>query len=580
MFSVIIILVFLASLSLAEIPKLINYQGMLTDDSGDPIDGNPNIIFRIYDDTTGGTQKWTETHSGVPVTNGLFNVILGSNVPIDTLSFSQQYWLEVQVDDDTMPRIQFTSVGYAYRAQWADTADYALGGGGGSGSPWIFRITDGADTTVTTGGGWGIARYGNTLYGNADSTHVNLGVACTTGTSGQNYKYCSVGGGVGNIASGGCATVGGGSHNTADTTYATVAGGFYNTASGDRATVGGGFENTADAAYGTVAGGRTNTASATYATVAGGFHNTASGQCASVGGGTYNAADTNDATVAGGSHNTASGDRATVGGGYDNTADTSYATVGGGRTNTASGYCATMGGGYSNAADTTYATVGGGYNNTANGYSAIVGGGSHNTASESYATVGGGNYNTASGAYSFAAGRRAKANHEGAFVWADGTNADFASTGSNQFLIRASGGVGIGTTQPTQTLDVDGTVRLRDLAGSGIEPAYLDEDGVLVRGSFSSRRYKENIRGLDVDPENVLGLETVRFQWKTSDKQDVGLIAEDVQELIPDLVRYDKEGRPDGVKYEKLSLYLLEAMKSLKAENEILKLRIEALETK
>jgi hypothetical protein len=456
-----IILLFLAllwipgtSLSLAEIPRMINYQGMLTDDLGDPITDTLDLEFRIYNSETYGDLKWSETQNQVPIIDGLFNVILGSENLIDTLSFSEQYWLEVQVDDDTMPRIRFTSVGYAYRAQWADTADYALGGGSGSGSPWIFSTTDGGDTTVTTGGRWGIARYGNTLYGNADSTHVNLGVACTTGISGQNYKYCSIGGGVGNTAMGGCATVGGGSHNTASKTYATVAGGFYNTASGDRATVGGGYENAAGGNYGTVAGGRTNTASAIYAIVAGGFHNTASGERAFVGGGTYNVADTNDATVAGGSHNTASGDRATVGGGYDNTADTSYATVAGGRTNTTSGYCAAVGGGYYNTADTSYATVGGGSYNTASGYSAIVGGGSHNTASESYATVAGGNNNTASGAYSFAAGRRAKANHEGAFVWADGTNADFASTGSNQFLIRASGGVGIGTTDPQEKLHV------------------------------------------------------------------------------------------------------------------------------
>jgi hypothetical protein len=57
-----------------------------------------------------------------------------------------------------------------------------------------------------------------------------------------------------------------------------------------------------------------------------------------------------------------------------------------------------------------------------------------------------------------AAGRRAKANHDGAFVWADNTDADFASTAANQFLIRAAGGVGIGTTAPGQMLTVAGTI--------------------------------------------------------------------------------------------------------------------------
>ena len=64
-----------------------------------------------------------------------------------------------------------------------------------------------------------------------------------------------------------------------------------------------------------------------------------------------------------------------------------------------------------------------------------------NTASGSGGAVPGGWYNTAQGGYSFAAGRRAKANHDGAFVWGDSTDADLASTAANQFRARAAGGV-------------------------------------------------------------------------------------------------------------------------------------------
>lgn len=72
----------------------------------------------------------------------------------------------------------------------------------------------------------------------------------------------------------------------------------------------------------------------------------------------------------------------------------------------------------------------------------------------------GGYGNIAGGDHSFAAGSNAKANHQGAFVWGDSTNADFASTANNQFLIRSTGGVGINTNAPNATLDVSGTVRL------------------------------------------------------------------------------------------------------------------------
>jgi len=70
------------------------------------------------------------------------------------------------------------------------------------------------------------------LWGNNRFTHVNLGVACTTGTNGQNYEDCTVGGGIVNTASGSYATVAGGSRNTASGYYATVPGGYANIARG------------------------------------------------------------------------------------------------------------------------------------------------------------------------------------------------------------------------------------------------------------------------------------------------------------------------------------------------------------
>lgn len=94
-------------------------------------------------------------------------------------------------------------------------------------------------------------------------------------------------------------------------------------------------------------------------------------------------------------------------------------------------------------------TVGGGSNNQAGDNSgttsgrqgATVGGGGGNTASGFYATIPGGSDNIAEGSFSFAAGKRAKANHDGAFVWGDSQDADVASTKTNQLVIRARGGV-------------------------------------------------------------------------------------------------------------------------------------------
>ncbi len=113
--------------------------------------------------------------------------------------------------------------------------------------------------------------------------------------------------------------------------------------------------------------------------------------------------------------------------------------------------------------------IGGASNNiaTAGVIGAVIGGGSGNTNGGNYSTVPGGISNYALGDFSFAGGQRAKALNTGAFVWADSQNADFSSTASNQFNIRAGGGVrivtAVGTNAPGMTLD-----GLPVLVGSGV----------------------------------------------------------------------------------------------------------------
>jgi hypothetical protein len=69
---------------------------------------------------------------------------------------------------------------------------------------------------------------------------------------------------------------------------------------------------------------------------------------------------------------------------------------------------------------------------------------------------------------SFAAGTRARALHTGTFVWSDGTYSETTSTADHQFLIRASGGVGINTNNPQTALHVAGTVTATSFNGSNI----------------------------------------------------------------------------------------------------------------
>jgi hypothetical protein len=153
--------------------------------------------------------------------------------------------------------------------------------------------------------------------------------------------------------------------------------------------------------------------------------------------------------------NSSSGTQTTVLG-FENTADGDSSTIGGGSANATTGTISTIGGGHGNTTTGDGATIGGGAFNSITGWYATIAGGFGNSAGGDYSTIPGGDANTSDGAYSYAAGHRAKALHAGSFVWADQTDEDFLSTGEDQFLIRAGGGVGIGTNTPIGLFDVSG----------------------------------------------------------------------------------------------------------------------------
>ena len=206
-------------------------------------------------------------------------------------------------------------------------------------------------------------------------------------------------------------------------------------------TVGGGYENTVNGYVATIAGGILNIVNGAFGYIGGGYQNSASGQMSTIGGGEYNNASAFFSTIAGGQQNSASGQ---------------YGFVGGGFVNSASGSSATVAGGEFNNVGAESAFIGAGEYNAASAYSATIGGGAGNVASGVDSTIPGGNNNLASGNWSFAAGKDAQATNTGSFVWSDPESVPFTSTADDQFLIRAAGGVGIGTNNPTAPLVVAG----------------------------------------------------------------------------------------------------------------------------
>lgn len=109
----------LVSSSLAQIPQLINYQGLLADSTGTPVNGSLSMVFSIYEDSTGGIPIWTEAHGSVSVVEGRFNVLLGSVNPLDASVFdeSDRYLgLAVSGDPEMQPRARISSTPYTYNA--------------------------------------------------------------------------------------------------------------------------------------------------------------------------------------------------------------------------------------------------------------------------------------------------------------------------------------------------------------------------------------------------------------------------------------------------------------------------------
>ena len=103
---------------------------------------------------------------------------------------------------------------------------------------------------------------------------------------------------------------------------------------------------------------------------------------------------------------------------------------------------------------------------------------------------------------------------------------------------------------------------------------------IVAYGSPSDKRFKENIKPIKNSLEKVLSLKGVTFDWKEKKdhlgvkqtwKEDIGFIAQEVQEVIPELVRENEDGYL-SMRHQGIAPMLVEAIKELKQEIEELKL--------
>lgn len=138
-----------------------------------------------------------------------------------------------------------------------------------------------------------------------------------------------------------------------------------------------------------------------------------------------------------------------------------------------------------------------------------------------------------------------------------------------------------GTDLTTPAPQADGSAYAfnNNVAGTTFYQVWVGNDGGYHFGkNTSSIRYKENVRPYQVDPAKVLQLEPRMFDRKPilvpppegtegpgseypGNKNEYGLIAEEVEELVPEIVVRDETGRTDGVRYDMLALALLDVVK-------------------
>ncbi len=105
--------------SSAQAPSstLLSYQGTLTDEQGNPVTAPVTMQFALHDASTGGNLKWGPETQSVQVTDGLFNVLLGSVTAIDPANLTGDLWLDIIVNGEQLtPRERITTVPYAMEA--------------------------------------------------------------------------------------------------------------------------------------------------------------------------------------------------------------------------------------------------------------------------------------------------------------------------------------------------------------------------------------------------------------------------------------------------------------------------------
>jgi len=175
-----------------------------------------------------------------------------------------------------------------------------------------------------------------------------------------------------------------------------------------------------------------------------------------------------------------------------------------------------------------------------------------------------------------------------------GDGISFWPSKAQQVTITSIGWMGIGVTNPGAHLDVKGefiairgTSRFhgfgRGVEGNGDDADFFANGPGRDFASASSVRWKKNIVPIDNALNKILQIRGVYFDWdeEHGGRHDLGVIGEEVGKIFPEIVSFEKDTTHSiGLDYARLTAVLVVAIKELKTENDTLRQRIEALETR
>jgi hypothetical protein len=166
------------------------------------------------------------------------------------------------------------------------------------------------------------------------------------------------------------------------------------------------------------------------------------------------------------------------------------------------------------------------------------------------------------------------------YITVDGGN---TANGDGSAVISRAGGTAIvaignysaaysgGAYDPTPTIYFNAPPKVVGVgSGAGTNAMRYNTTTSAWTYDTSSARYKNDIRDSHYGLAAVAAMRPRQFRYKDSGREDVGFVAEELIDVVPELVIRDAEGRPDAVSYDRLVAVLCKAIQELKARVEIL----------